>query len=166
MALQQRAHALDRRAADTGVGPDQARFRRVREELLDRDVVDVREHDQVALLGELHQAARGRPVGVAAVVEMELAEAAVRARVGSRGELAQHHVDDRRVGMPAAVVGAVAVQAHERHHRDAGTARVARGSERCGAVVRTAVRDHRAHAALLHPAEHVVDREAAIASSL
>ncbi len=63
--------------------------------------------------------------------------------------------------MPAAVVGAIAVEADERHDRDAGAARrLARRGERLGAVVRPAVGDDRAHAAALHPAEHVGDRVA------
>ena len=69
--------------------------------------------------------------------------------------------------MPAAVVGAIAIEADERNDGDAGTAcRFMRGGERFGAVVRSAVGDDRPHAAALHPAEHVGERVRSTASSL
>ena len=50
------------------------------------DIVDMSQHDQPALLGQLHQASGGGSVGVGAVVEVELAQAAIRTGLGAGGE--------------------------------------------------------------------------------
>ena len=69
--------------------------RRVREQLIDRRVVDVGEDRKPALFGELHQLARNRAVGIGTFVEMELADAAIGPGFGSCLKLAQHHLDAR-----------------------------------------------------------------------
>jgi hypothetical protein len=103
--------------------------------------------------------ARDRPLGIRAVVQVELADAAERTGLRAGRELLLHHRVDRRVAEPAGVVGAVAVQPNERHDGDAGRDRLRRCREGDRAVVRPAVRDDRAHAAALHARQHVGDRE-------
>ena len=123
MALHELAHARRRRAADAGVGPDQPGTGRVAHQPLDGRVVHMRQHGEPALARQLHQLDGHRAIGVGAVVEVEFTQAAVGPGRRAGSQLRQHHLVDRLVGEPAAVVGPVAVQAHERHHADAGRAR-------------------------------------------
>ena len=117
------------------------------------------EHHQVLRLRKLHQAARDGAVGIGAVIEVEFADAAIGAGGRAPRQLRLHHLMDASIAEPAAVVGAVAIQPNERHHRHArrGGLAACRG-EASRAVVGAAVGDDRAHAAALHAGEHVGQR--------
>ena len=126
---------------------------------VNRHVIHMGQHRQAPTVGQRHQLARHRAVGVGAVVHVKLAQAPVGAGWRATRQLGLHHLVDAVIAEPVVVIGPTAVQAHKGQHRHAGL----RGgsaslSQRPGAVVRPRVGQHRAHAIALHPRQHVTQR--------
>jgi hypothetical protein len=99
-------------------------------EQVDGRIVHMGQHHQVALLGQGHELLGHGAVGIRAVVQVELANAAVRAGARAARQLCQHHVVNGLVAEPAGVVRPVAVQPHQRHHGNARIAHLRQGRQR------------------------------------
>ncbi len=91
---------------------------------------------------------------------MKFAQAAVRPGGRPRGKFGEHHLVDRFVLEPAAVVGAVAVQANEGHdasRRRPGSARALRRASSCRRWAGCSRRSHARRCAACAPARRPAD---------
>ena len=114
------------------------------------------EYGKLFFFGKCHQPAGNRAIGIAAVVQMEFANALVRATRGTACIFGQHHVVDGVVAVPVVVVRTVAVQADKRHHGHTRGVGLRTGFDQgLGAVVGPRIGDDGFHAVALHTRQHI-----------